>query len=51
MNRIENKWDQIKDHELAGRMFEDELDLAHAVMDGIENQARKGDYAVERFRF
>jgi hypothetical protein len=51
MNRIENKWDQIKDHELAGRMFEDELDLAHAVMDGIENQARKGHYAVERFRF
>nr|WP_242041822.1 transposase [Alkalinema sp. FACHB-956] len=51
MNRIENQWDQIKDHELAGRMFDDELDLASAVMDGIENQAQKGHYTVERFRF
>lgn len=51
MNRIENKWDHIKDHELAGRMFDDELELAYAVMQGIENQAQKEHYQVERFRF
>lgn len=41
MNRIENKWDHIKDHEIAGRMFDNELELAYAVMQGIENQAQK----------
>jgi putative transposase len=43
--------DHIKDHELAGRMFDDELELAYAVMQGIENQAQKEHYQVEQFRF
>ena len=36
MNLIESEWHQFKTHELAGRMFEDELDLAYGVIDGIE---------------
>jgi len=27
MNRIEEEWHQLKTHEIAGRMFEDEYDL------------------------
>lgn len=51
MNRIEEEWLQLKTHEIAGRMFEDEYDLAIAVMDGIETRSVKGEYTLERFRF
>jgi len=33
MNRIEDQWHQFKTHEIAGRMFEDEYDLALAIID------------------
>ena len=29
MNRIEDEWHQLKTHEIAGRMFEDEYDECH----------------------
>lgn len=32
-------------------MFEDELDLAYAVIDGINARAEAGGYGAERFRF
>ncbi|ABW25186.1 hypothetical protein AM1_0098 [Acaryochloris marina MBIC11017] len=32
-------------------MFEHELDLAYAVMDGVKARAQAGNYEVERFRF
>lgn len=51
MNPIEVEWHQIKAHELVGQMFEDELDLAYAVMSGIEARGIAGAYSVERFRF
>jgi hypothetical protein len=51
MNQIENEWEPLKGVELAGQMFEDELDLAYAVMAGIEGRAQSGAYTVERFRF
>ncbi|WP_143172965.1 hypothetical protein [Scytonema sp. HK-05] len=31
MNRIEDEWHQLKTHEIAGRMFEHEYDLAIAL--------------------
>jgi hypothetical protein len=31
MNRIEDQWHQLKAHEIAGQMFEDEYDLAVAI--------------------
>jgi hypothetical protein len=51
MNPIEPEWHQLKTHELAGRMFEDEYDLALAVMDGIEARGHRGGYPTERFKF
>lgn len=51
MNRIEEQWHQFKIHEIAGRMFEDEYDLALAIMDGMEARSLKGGYTVERLKF
>ena len=51
MNRIEDQWHQLKTHEIAGRMFEDEYDLALAIIDGMEARSLKGGYTLERFKF
>lgn len=51
MNRIEDEWHQLKTHELAGQMFEDEYDLALAVMAGMEARSISGGYPLERFKF
>ena len=45
MNRIEDQWHQLKTHEIAGRMFEDEYNLALAIIDGMEAQSA---IAIER---
>jgi transposase len=51
MNLIETEWHQIKTHELAGRIFEDEYDLAIAVIESVENRAQRGQHTTERFLF
>ena len=51
MNRIEDEWHQLKTHEIARRMFEDEYDLALAIMSGMEARSVKGGYTLERFKF
>lgn len=51
LNPIEPEWHQLKTHELRGHMFEHELDLAYAVIDGIDARAKAGGYHTERFRF
>ena len=51
MNRIEDQWHQLKTHEIAGRMFEDEYDLALAIIDGMEARSLQGGYSLERFKF
>lgn len=51
MNRIEDQWRQLKAHEIAGRMFEDEYDLAMAVIHGMEARSQLGEYVLERFMF
>jgi hypothetical protein len=51
MNRIEEQWHQLKTHEIAGQMFEDEYDLAVAIMDGMAARSIKGGYVLERFKF
>jgi len=43
MNRIEEEWHQLKTHEIAGRMFEDEYDLAIAVILGWKHAVNKVD--------
>lgn len=51
MNRIEEQWHQLKTHEIAGQMFENNYDLAMAIIDGMEERSFKGGYALERFIF
>ena len=51
MNRIEEEWLHLKRDELASRVFEDEVDLADAMIEGLENRGRNGGYTVERFKF
>lgn len=51
MNRIEEQWHQLKVHEIAGQMFEDEYDLAMAVIQGMEARSEVGRYCLERFKF
>ena len=41
----------IERQELGGRVFEDEYDLALAIIDGIANRGRQGNYSVERLVF
>jgi putative transposase len=51
MNRIEDQWHQLKVHEMAGQMFEDEYDLALTVIKGMEARSQSGGYSLERLRF
>lgn len=51
MNPIEGQWHQLKAHEISGRMFDNEYDLALAVMDGMESRSEQGGCTLERFRF
>ena len=41
----------LKRQELAGSVFEDEYDLALAIINGIENRGQQGNYAVKRLMF
>jgi transposase len=51
LNEIEPEWHQLKAHELAGRMFEDEYDLIQAVIQAIEDRNERNDCTSERLRF
>jgi DDE superfamily endonuclease len=51
MNPIETQWHQLKSHEIAGQMFDNEYDLALAVMGGMRTRSEVGEYALERFIF
>lgn len=51
MNPIESQWHHLKSHEIAGQMFDNEYDLAKAVMSGMEARGDVGGYTVERFIF
>ncbi|ACK71113.1 putative transposase [Gloeothece citriformis PCC 7424] len=51
MNKIENEWLRLKTDEIAGEMFEDEYDLAMAVIEAVENRAAEKGYATNRYRF
>ncbi|WP_334869579.1 hypothetical protein [Nostoc sp.] len=44
-------WQQLKKHEISGQMFDDELDLAYAVIDGIEARGQRNNYSTERLKF
>ena len=41
----------LKRQELAGCVFDDEYDLALAIIEGLENRGQQGDFSVERLMF
>jgi len=45
MNPIELEWQHLKNDEISGRMFDDELDLADAVINGVEARGERGSYS------
>lgn len=51
MNPIETQWHQLKSHEIAGQVFDNEYDLARAVIDGMTARSEVGGYPLERFIF
>jgi putative transposase len=51
MNKIELEWQHLKKDELAGQMFLDELDLAYAVIDGVQARGERGNYPTKRVKF
>jgi transposase len=51
MNRIEEEWLHLKRHELSAQLFEDEYDLASALIQAIAERAQRQGYLVERFEF
>lgn len=51
MNKIELEWQHLKKAELSGQTFDDELDLAYAVINGVEARGEKGKYSTERVKF
>jgi putative transposase len=51
LNPIETEWHQLKAHEICGQMFDNEYDLAKAIMAGMESRSVLGEYALDRFIF
>ena len=51
MNPIELEWQHLKKDELCGQIFDDELDLAYAVIDGVKARGEKGNYSTQRVKF
>lgn len=51
MNRIKDEWLHLKCDQLAYRVFEDEFDLAMAIIFGVELRANHRGYQAERFLF
>lgn len=51
MNPIETQWHQLKAHEIAGRIFDNEYDLAMTIIQGVKNRSEVSNYHLERFIF
>ncbi|BBD69517.1 transposase [Nostoc commune NIES-4072] len=51
MNPIELEWQHLKKDELAGKMFNDELELAYAVIDGVQARGEKRNHSTKRVKF
>lgn len=51
MNPIELEWQHIKKDELSGQIFDDELDLAYAVINGVQARGKKGNHSTQRVKF
>jgi putative transposase len=51
MNPIKLEWQHIKKDELSGQAFDDELDLAYAVINGVQARGEKNNHSTRRVKF
>jgi putative transposase len=51
MNPIELEWQHIKKDELCGQAFDDELELAYAVINGVQARGEKSNHSTQRVKF
>lgn len=51
MNKIELEWQHLKKNELSGQTFDDELDLAYALIDGVQARGERGNYSTQCVKF
>ena len=51
LNEIETQWHQLKTHEIAGRIFDNEYDLAMTIIQGMNRRSEQGGYYLKRFIF
>jgi putative transposase len=51
LRRLERFAFALKRQELAGRVFDDEYDLALAIIEGLENRGQQNNFSVERLMF
>lgn len=51
INPIELEWQHLKNDELAGKMFNHELEFAYAVIDGVQAFLSKSKLQYERIKF
>jgi putative transposase len=51
MNPIELEWQHLKKDELSRQIFDDELDLAYPVINGVTARGEKGNYNTQRVKF
>ena len=48
---IELEWQHLKKDELCGQIFDNELDLAYAVIDSVKARGERGGYSTQRVKF
>jgi len=51
MNPIELERQHLKKDELSGKTFEDKLDQAYGVIDGVQARGERGNYSTQRVKF
>ncbi|WP_442948939.1 transposase [Nostoc sp.] len=51
MNPIKLEWQHLKKDELSGQVFDDELDLAYGVINGIQARGEIRNYTIKRIKF
>ncbi|MEH2371777.1 hypothetical protein [Nostoc sp.] len=51
MNPIELEWQHLKKGEVAGQMFDDELEFAYTVIDGLQAGGERGNFNTQRIKF
>jgi putative transposase len=45
------QWQPIKKDELAGEIFDSELEVAYAVIHRVEVKGERGNYRIQRVKF